>query len=62
MWKLTIYRDRRGQWRWRIKARNGRIIAESGEGYVSKFNARRAAERIKNAIDSWVLVRTLEVR
>lgn len=62
MWKLTIYRDRRGQWRWRIKARNGRIIAESGEGYVSKFNARRAAERIKNAIASWVVVRKLEIR
>ena len=29
------YRDRRGQWRWRFVAANGRIIADSGEGYNS---------------------------
>jgi uncharacterized protein YegP (UPF0339 family) len=29
------YKDARGHWRWHLKAANGRIIAESGEGYVN---------------------------
>jgi uncharacterized protein YegP (UPF0339 family) len=29
------YRDTVGHWRWQLKAANGRIIADSGEGYVN---------------------------
>ena len=29
------YCDRKSEWRCRLRARNGRIIAESGEGYSS---------------------------
>jgi uncharacterized protein len=28
-----VYKDLAGEWRWRLKAVNGRIIADSGEGY-----------------------------
>ena len=31
-----VYEDRKGEWRWRIIAKNGKIIADSGEGYNSK--------------------------
>lgn len=33
--KFEIYRDtsRKREWRWRLRAKNGRIIANSGEGY-----------------------------
>lgn len=34
--KRTIYKDKKGEWRWRIKAGNGRIMADSGEGYKRK--------------------------
>jgi hypothetical protein len=34
--KLEIYRDARREWRWRLKASNGRILADSGEGYRRK--------------------------
>jgi uncharacterized protein len=37
--KFLIFRDAAGEWRWRCKARNGRIIAESGEGYTRKAMA-----------------------
>lgn len=30
--QLVIYRDKKKELRWRMK-RNGRIVAESGEGY-----------------------------
>lgn len=35
---LDTYRDKRGKWRWRCVAFNGRILADGGEGY----NTRRA--------------------
>lgn len=28
-----LFKDRKGEWRWRIESRNGRIVATSGEGY-----------------------------
>lgn len=37
-----IYQDRKQEWRWRLKARNGRILADSGEGYTRPYGARRA--------------------
>lgn len=33
MMRVQVYRDRKGDWRWRVFARNGRIVAVSGEGY-----------------------------
>ena len=34
--KFYVYKDTRGEWRWRLKAANGNIVADSGEGYSSK--------------------------
>lgn len=40
--KLEIYRPNRTQdWRWRITARNGRIVAASSEGFVTRYGAKR---------------------
>lgn len=40
-----LYRDSRGDWRWRVRAHNGRILAESGEGYGKRIRAHRMLER-----------------
>jgi uncharacterized protein YegP (UPF0339 family) len=37
--KFEIYKDKNGEWRWRIKAANGKIIADSSEGYKNKQDA-----------------------
>ena len=50
MWRFEIYQDAALQYRWRLKAPNGRIVADSGEGYVSRSNARRAAENARRRI------------
>ena len=42
--KYQLFKDRRGKWRWRAKAKNGRIVACSGECFWKKGNARRAVE------------------
>jgi uncharacterized protein YegP (UPF0339 family) len=31
--KITIYKDKKKELRWRMIAKNGRILADSGEGY-----------------------------
>jgi uncharacterized protein YegP (UPF0339 family) len=41
--QVTVYRDRQKLWRWRFTV-NGRIMADSGEGYAKQWNAWRAWE------------------
>lgn len=41
--RFEIYQDNDNEWRWRLVAVNGRIVADSAEGYASKSNAARAA-------------------
>ncbi|MDQ1280020.1 MAG: uncharacterized protein QG670_1282 [Thermoproteota archaeon] len=33
---FDMYRDSRGEWRWRLKSSNDHIIVNSGEGYKEK--------------------------
>jgi len=37
--RFEVFRDRAEEWRWRLRHRNGNIIATSGEGYTRKHNA-----------------------
>lgn len=46
---LSIYQARDG-WRWRLRAANGRIVAESGEAYTRKAGAIKAANRLIGAV------------
>ena len=47
--KYEIYRDRRGEWRWRLKAANGRILAVSSEGYDGKHNCVHCLLQVKDS-------------
>ena len=38
--KFELYKDAKGEFRWRLKASNGQTIATGGEGYSSKASAR----------------------
>jgi len=53
--EVTFYRkisfsSLRREWRWKIKAKNGNIIAASSEGYINKqdciYNAKSTARSI----------------
>lgn len=44
---IEVYRDEAGEYRWRLIHKNGNILGDSGEGYSSRFNARRAIDRIR---------------
>lgn len=41
--KIEVYRDAAGEFRWRARDTNGRIVAESGEGYERRAVAAQAA-------------------
>lgn len=44
--RIDIYQDARGYWRWRLRAANHKIVAESGEGYSARHKAVDAVERL----------------
>lgn len=45
---LRVYEAKDG-WRWRLAARNGRIVADSAESYSRRGDACRAADRVAGA-------------
>lgn len=49
--KFELYPSKDG-FRWRLVAKNGKIVADSGEAYVSAGNARRAAKMVRKEIGS----------
>ena len=46
---FEIYEDKAGEFRWRIRS-GGDIMADSGEGYVSRDGARQAVFRVKEYV------------
>ena len=36
MGTFHLYRDKKGEYRWRLRSRNSKIIADSGEGYAHR--------------------------
>lgn len=47
--KFTVYQDSNGGWRWRLRAKNGRIVADSAEGYRSRRHCAGMCKRINPA-------------
>ncbi|NIB99493.1 HVO_2922 family protein [Halobacterium sp. R2-5] len=47
---FEIYRDVAGEWRWRLVHENGNILADSGEGYTRRRDARRAVDRLQDRV------------
>lgn len=45
--KFELYKDVKGEIRWRLVAPNGEAIATSGEGYKSKDSAKKGIESVK---------------
>jgi uncharacterized protein YegP (UPF0339 family) len=46
------YQDSKGEWRWHLKASNGRILADSGEGYTSEQECLADIDRVKASKDA----------
>ena len=46
--KFEVYEDRAGKYRFRLKARNGEVVAQ-GEAYESKESAKAGCEAVQRA-------------
>jgi uncharacterized protein YegP (UPF0339 family) len=44
----AFHAEAQSAWYWRLRARNGRIVADGGEGYASKRGCRRAINNLIN--------------
>ena len=49
---FELYRDRAEEWRWRLVAENGNVIADSAEGYSSKQGAKRGIESVRRTVET----------
>ncbi|HEX9732051.1 MAG TPA: DUF1508 domain-containing protein [Thermoanaerobaculia bacterium] len=46
-YRFEIYKDNRGEYRWRFWAPNNQIIAVSGEGYTTKQSCQHSIGLVK---------------
>jgi uncharacterized protein YegP (UPF0339 family) len=45
---FKLYKDKKGEYRWRLVHENGNIIANAGEGYTTKENAKNGIKSVKD--------------
>lgn len=53
--KYTLYKDKAGEYRWRLKHSNGNILATASEGYSTKAAAMKCIENVKASGDAEVV-------
>lgn len=58
--KIKIYRDGAGEYRWRLVGSNGRIFADSAEGYATKYNCEQAIARFRDSAAQATIVESAE--
>ncbi len=55
--RFEVFQDRGDEWRWRLRHRNGNVIADSGEGYTRKHNANKGLQSVRrNALGATILL------
>lgn len=60
--KFEYYKDEQDEWRWRLRAANGRIIADSGESYKNRVDCLHAIELLKGVTGATVVERLTDER
>ena len=44
---FQVFKDKKGEWRWRLRANNNEIIATAGEGYVNRSDCIHGIELVQ---------------
>ena len=47
---FELYKDRKGEYRWRLVHENGNILADSGEGYASAQKAKQGIKSVRSNV------------
>lgn len=45
--RIELYKDLDKEWRWRVIARNGRVVADGPEGYKKRATMLKTLRRVK---------------
>jgi uncharacterized protein YegP (UPF0339 family) len=48
-YRFELYKDERRCWRWRLIAPNGRVLAQSADGYRRRSDAYQSLQRMRQA-------------
>ena len=46
--KIDVYKDKAGEWRWKLVHANGNIMADSSEGYKNKKDCVKSLNSVKS--------------
>lgn len=46
--KFEVYKDKKGEYRWRLLAQNGEPVATGGEGYAERRGVMNAVKKLKD--------------
>jgi uncharacterized protein YegP (UPF0339 family) len=57
---VEFYKDKVGEWRWRIKAANGRVVGDCAEGYKNRSDCEDMYMAIAEAIKTGIQVKWLD--
>lgn len=49
---FELYKDSTGDYGWRLRAGNGKIVADSGEGYRSKTDCQHGIDLVRSGAAS----------
>ncbi|MDZ7700816.1 MAG: DUF1508 domain-containing protein [Halobacteriales archaeon] len=49
---IEVYRDEASEWRWRLRHKNGTLLAGSGEGYETRAEMRQVIDRLRDDMDT----------
>jgi uncharacterized protein YegP (UPF0339 family) len=60
MAKFEIFRDVRGEYRWRLRSADGQVFALGGEGFRTKASAQSAISAVKHEAPTASVVDTTE--
>jgi uncharacterized protein len=52
--QFEVYKDKKGEHRWRLRHGNGNILATSSEGYKAKASAMKCIENVQNSASAAV--------
>lgn len=59
--RFEIYRDAPGHWRWRLRAQNGNVVADSGEGYVRREDCEHGIALVRQSETAKVVDMTTKI-
>ncbi len=57
-YKFEVYKDAKGEFRWRLVATNGQTIATGGDGYKAKDSVKAGIESVKKNAPTAEIVET----